>query len=48
LAPRIHYWWLPEWKSTFPDATVCLAPRIKKQAKGRITFQGIPLVVTNG
>jgi len=34
---RIHYWWIPEWATAFPDAAVYLAPRIKEQAKGRIT-----------
>jgi hypothetical protein len=45
---RIHYWWIPEWKSAFPDAAVYLAPRIREQAKGRIAFEGIPLVAANG
>lgn len=27
---------------SFPDADVYLAPRIKEQAKGRITFDGLP------
>jgi hypothetical protein len=45
---RIHYWWIPEWKSAFPDAAVYLAPRIKEQAKGRIAFEGLPLTATNG
>jgi hypothetical protein len=35
---RIHYWWIPDWKTAFPDASVYLAPRIKEQAAGRITF----------
>jgi len=33
---RIHYWWIPEWKATFPRADVWLAPRIEEQARGRI------------
>ena len=41
---RVHYWWIPEWKSAFPDAQVYLAPRIRDQAKGRIAFEGAPLV----
>lgn len=45
---RIHYWWIPEWKSAFPDAAVYLAPRIEQQAKGRIAFEGLPLAATNG
>lgn len=35
---RIHYWWIPEWRSAFPGAVVHLAPRIREQAKGRIDF----------
>lgn len=35
---RIHYWWIPEWRATFPGAAVYLAPRIREQAKGRIDF----------
>jgi hypothetical protein len=34
---RIHYWWIPDWKTAFPEAEVYLAPRIVEQAKGRIT-----------
>lgn len=35
---RIHYWWLPDWHAAYPEAQVFLAPRIREQAKGRITF----------
>ncbi len=35
---RLHYWWIPEWKSAFPTADVYLAPRIREQAAGRIDF----------
>lgn len=45
---RIHYWWIPEWKSAFSDAAVYLAPRIKEQAKGRIAFDGNPLTAAGG
>lgn len=39
IAPnRIHYWWLPEWKEAFPEADVYLAPKIREQARGRISF----------
>lgn len=44
----VRYWWIPGWKSAFPDAAVYLAPRIREQAKGRIAFEGIPLVAANG
>lgn len=40
---RLHYWWIPEWKSAFPTADVYLAPRIKEQARGRIDFATLPL-----
>lgn len=45
---RIHYWWIPEWKSAFPDAAVYLAPRVQEQAKGRIAFECIPLMAASG
>jgi hypothetical protein len=35
---RIHYWWIPVWRSAFTGAEVYLAPRIREQAKGRIDF----------
>lgn len=35
---RIHFWWIPEWRTAFPDAAVFLAPRIAEQAGGRIDF----------
>ena len=35
---RIHYWWIPEWKTAFPEAEVWLAPRIAEQAGDRIDF----------
>ena len=40
---RIHYWWVPEWKAAFPDATVYLAPRTLDQAKGHIACESFPL-----
>ncbi len=45
---RIHYWWIPEWKAAFPNAVVYLAPRIKEQSKGRITFDAMPLEASSG
>ncbi|HET6321942.1 MAG TPA: DUF4336 domain-containing protein [Hyphomicrobium sp.] len=45
---RIHYWWIPEWKAAFPGAEVYLAPHIRERAKGRITFDGLPLVADAG
>jgi hypothetical protein len=35
---RIHYWWIPEWKSAYPSASIYLAPRIEEQAADRINF----------
>ncbi|WMT90937.1 DUF4336 domain-containing protein [Pelagibacterium sp. H642] len=35
---RIHYWWVPEWHTAYPEAKVYLAPRIREQAGKRITF----------
>ncbi|MGE0237817.1 MAG: DUF4336 domain-containing protein [Parvibaculaceae bacterium] len=35
---RIHYWWIPEWRSAYPEAAVFLAPRIREQAGRRIDF----------
>lgn len=45
---RLHYWWIPEWKASFPDAAVYLAPRISEQAKGRIAGLGHPLASASG
>jgi hypothetical protein len=35
---RLHYWWIPEWRTAFPNAEVYLAPRTEEQARGRIDF----------
>ncbi|BCH33916.1 hypothetical protein MesoLjLc_58460 [Mesorhizobium sp. L-8-10] len=35
---RIHYWWIPEWRNTYPGAAVFLAPRIREQAGDHIDF----------
>lgn len=40
---RIHYWWIPDWHTAYPDAEVFLAPRIKEQSRGRIDFVCLPL-----
>jgi len=45
---RIHYWWVPDWRSAYPGAAVYLAPRIKEQAKGRIDFAFKPLESRDG
>ena len=39
VAPnRLHYWWIPDWQSAFPDARIFLAPKVAKQAAGRLNF----------
>lgn len=44
VAPnRIHYWWVPEWRSAFAVAVVYLAPRIREQAGDRIDFAAADL-----
>ncbi|GAA3921043.1 DUF4336 domain-containing protein [Luteimonas lutimaris] len=45
---RIHYWWIPEWKTAFPDAGVWLAPRIREQAGARIDFEAHALDSESG
>lgn len=35
---RIHYVWLPVWRSAYPRADVWLAPRIREQSRGEIDF----------
>ncbi len=45
---RIHYWWIPDWKTAFPQVAIYLAPRIKEQAKGRIDFGTLPLDKARG
>lgn len=45
---RIHYWWIPEWRAAFPGADIHLAPRIREQAKGRISFPCQELVGASG
>lgn len=40
---RLHYWWIPEWHSAFPQAEVYLAPRIREQSGGRIKFSALEL-----
>jgi hypothetical protein len=45
---RIHYWWIPEWKSVWPDADVYLAPRIREQAGSHIDFAGHALTASTG
>ncbi|MGN6117013.1 MAG: DUF4336 domain-containing protein, partial [Nitrobacter sp.] len=45
---RIHYWWIPEWHATFPEAEVFLAPRIREQAGSHIDFGCHALERDNG
>lgn len=45
---KIHYWWIPEWREAFPDATVYLAPGIRERSGGRIEFVSEPLDAPSG
>lgn len=45
---RIHYWWIPDWRSACPDAEVWLAPRIREQAGTRIDFPAHDLSADSG
>jgi hypothetical protein len=36
---RLHYWWLPEWKAAYPEATAFLAPRLPPRAGRRLNFE---------
>jgi hypothetical protein len=49
VAPnRIHYWWIPQWHASYPEAAVYLAPRVRVQARSRIDFPSLPLNVSVG
>ena len=45
---RIHYWWIADWRRSFPKAEVYLAPRIREQAGNRIDFPAHELGKTSG
>lgn len=45
---RLHYWWIPEWRSVYPDAEIYLAPRIREQAGDRIDFVAHDLDAVSG
>jgi hypothetical protein len=45
---RIHYWWLPDWKRSYPDARIYLAPLIRAQAGRHIDFAAEDLVDAGG
>jgi len=45
---RLHYSWIPDWRTTFPAAGVYLAPRIREQAEGRIDFASLALNTSHG
>lgn len=45
---RIHYWWIPEWRTAFSKAEIWLAPRIREQAGDRIDFDAPELVKESG
>jgi hypothetical protein len=49
VAPnRIHYWWVPDWRTAYPAADVYLAPRIREQAGARIDFAANELTGETG
>lgn len=40
IAPnRIHYWWVPYWRASHPQAGIWLAPRVREQAGQHIDFE---------
>jgi hypothetical protein len=45
---RLHYWWIPAWRTAFPTADIYLAPRIREQSAGRIDFQAHDLAADTG
>ena len=40
---RLHYFWIPDWRKAFPEASIYLAPGIEEQARGRIDFPHLAL-----
>lgn len=49
IAPnRIHYWWVPYWHASHPDAEVWLAPRVREQAGSHIDFEAKDLAGETG
>lgn len=45
---RLHYFWIPDWRNHYPDASIYLAPRIREQSKGRIDFTAETLQAERG
>ena len=45
---RIHYAWIPDWQTAYPEAMVYLAPKIVQQARGKITFSHETLDAASG
>jgi hypothetical protein len=45
---RIHYWWIPDWHTAFPEAAVYLAPRTKERAGTHMDLDGRPLASDGG
>lgn len=45
---RIHYSWLSEWASAYPNAMLYLAPRIQEQARKQFVLNGLPLDKESG
>ena len=42
IAPNtLHYWWIPDWKTRFPDAPVYAAPGLERSAKRPIPIDHV-------
>ncbi|TMJ49838.1 MAG: DUF4336 domain-containing protein [Alphaproteobacteria bacterium] len=37
---RLHYWWIPDWHTAYPDAEIYLASETKRRAGRRLDFEG--------
>jgi hypothetical protein len=44
----LHYWWLPDWKRSFPNARVFVAEGVRERAKKYIDFDTEPLDADRG
>lgn len=42
IAPNtLHYWWIPDWKERFPEASVYAAPGLERSAKRRLPIDHV-------
>lgn len=44
----LHYWWIPDWKHAFPDASVFVAEGVRNRARDHIDFDTEPLETDRG